>query len=201
MSDALNKLFKDKGVSFLADNAVSIEGIDGKDPIRGSLWNFDLNTERLGNRQTVVIRPRAAKNLSSSTDVVAYWLAWEEYKATEITLGGEANFFFTSELTGCRVIVSGSTVSPKIVHVAGNVSQPDRDKLAAPHLLDATSRQLSSTKSHTLGVPAYQPSAALDDASGTLWATVIGFRKGENWEFWYQIVSGNGYQLDKLFPV
>jgi hypothetical protein len=43
-------------------------------------------------------------------------------------LGGDANFFFTSQMTGCRFsVLTDDPKKPKVSHVAGTLSKTDRN--------------------------------------------------------------------------
>jgi hypothetical protein len=59
-----------------------------------------------------------------ATDFIkAYWLPWKSSNQTSIQLGGEAEFFFTSEMTNCRFSVLSEGTTPRVAHIAGNEMQ------------------------------------------------------------------------------
>lgn len=58
------------------------------------------------------IKPKPREN-----PILAYWLPYEADKTYEMTLGAEANYFFTAGLSGCCVVVSGDPTEPRVAHV------------------------------------------------------------------------------------
>ena len=55
----------------------------------------------------------------SGDKVSAYWLSWESKDATSLTVGGDAGYFFTSQMTGCRFkVLSSDAKNPKVAHIA-----------------------------------------------------------------------------------
>ncbi|GGG07118.1 MULTISPECIES: hypothetical protein [Cysteiniphilum] len=51
-----------------------------------------------------------------------YWLPWKSQKTTSILLEDRANYFFTSQLGGCRVVITpkNNRKSAHIIHIAGD---------------------------------------------------------------------------------
>jgi hypothetical protein len=60
--------------------------------------------------QAVVPEPREAP-------IHAYWLPYEADTTYEMTLGAQANYFFTAGLSGCCVVVNGEPTAPRVAHV------------------------------------------------------------------------------------
>lgn len=135
----------------------------------------------------------------------AYWLPWFESEATTITLGDEANFFFTSELTNCRFCVLDADLKrPTVAHVAGNlVSSSQRDlaergvNFDAPEPVNRLARRLSISQGSDRRPFKQPPQPKIHEYRGQKRgdessAFVYGLRDvSGNWSFRAQIVKGN----------
>jgi hypothetical protein len=74
---------------------------------------------------------------SYSKKIKAYWLPWFWNETTKLELdNNKAQFFFTSELTGCRIQIAGDAAKPTVLHIAGNSGSTRkwRIKQAKEHL-------------------------------------------------------------------
>jgi hypothetical protein len=130
--------------------------------------------------------------------VSAYWLSWASHDATSLVVGADADYFFTSQMTGCRFkVLSSDAKNPKVAHIAGDLSKTQRDKKEAA-LLDTvdesvrvkgTGRRLSVS-----GAKAHEYTGQVDrganDDHGS--AFVFGVKDDQgNWTFKAQIVKAN----------
>ena len=63
-----------------------------------------------------------------TTKIKAYWLPWLTKEATTLDLKEEAEYFFTSQLTGCRFsLLTKEGEPPKVVHIAGTLERGQRN--------------------------------------------------------------------------
>ena len=131
---------------------------------------------------------------ADQTVVNAYWLSWEKKKAVPLDIGNAADYFFTSQMTGCRFkVLTKGAQNPKVAHIAGDLSKTDRNA-AETKLLDAIpeanratgrERRLSVGEGRTHGYTG-QTDGAGEDGS----AFVYGFKDASNnWTFEAQIVK------------
>lgn len=65
----------------------------------------------------------------------AYYLPWRSNHATMISLGVQANYFFTSSLSGCAVHVFGNPQSPTVIH-ANRTSKEEIDGFSQQEYID-----------------------------------------------------------------
>ncbi|WP_157658465.1 glycohydrolase toxin TNT-related protein, partial [Burkholderia ubonensis] len=147
----------------------------------------------------------------------AYWLPWASHKATTLTLGDEADFFFTSHLTNCRFcVLARDPANPNVAHVAGDLnSSAQRDKAERDagfgvgedgdlvrRLSISDSRQKRPFGSKTV-IPkkhSYSGQTGLPDSHSS--AFVYGHRQSDgSWKFDAQVVKGRlteGFMDQKL---
>jgi hypothetical protein len=58
-----------------------------------------------------------------------YWLPWQTMKAPSMDLKSDADYFFTSQMTGCRFsVLTKEGEPPKVAHIAGTLAQGARTK-------------------------------------------------------------------------
>jgi hypothetical protein len=77
-----------------------------------------------------------------------YWLRYKEFAPfyDSCTLGGAAKFFFTAELTGCRLDFGDlDTGAPRIVHISGNLVAESKAAKAAGKTLDYSKEKAVAT--------------------------------------------------------
>lgn len=60
----------------------------------------------------------------------AYYLPWKKNHSRVLKLGSDADFFFTSSLTGCTVQVFGSPLSPTVTHTNAGGIQSEKESQA-----------------------------------------------------------------------
>jgi hypothetical protein len=96
--------------------------------------DFDLSYGNFGV-ELELFTGRGKAESWHSNKIKAYWLPWLKKTTTQLTLGDDAPFFFTSELTGCRIQIGGGP-SSTVFNIAGNegTSREWRDKQAKEHL-------------------------------------------------------------------
>ncbi|MCP3966178.1 MAG: hypothetical protein GY750_04400 [Lentisphaerae bacterium] len=135
----------------------------------------------------------------------AYWLPWESKQTAEMTLGNRADFFLTSQLGGCRIVIipSPTLKTPKVLHIAGDGYDPTginsastrknwRNDEMAPHVNQRHYRKFSETQDNSYRSYTYPGDGG----------NIIGVRgKNGRWDFWLQcnnINSGSVFRLQKL---
>lgn len=130
--------------------------------------------------------------------VSAYWLSWASHDATSLVLDGDASYFFTSQMTGCRFkVLSSDAKKPKVAHIAGDLSksQRDRKELALLATVDESVRVTGSGRRLSVsGAKEHEYTGQVDKGEdgdhGS--AFVFGVRDGDgNWSFKAQIVKAN----------
>ncbi|HEX7316222.1 MAG TPA: hypothetical protein VF297_20115 [Pyrinomonadaceae bacterium] len=122
--------------------------------------------------------------------IKAYWLPWKANDVTTMDLGKDADYFFTSQMTGCRfTVLNANAKQTKVAHMAGTLTKSKRNE-AEDALVEAmggsqtvTTRRLSisQVKDHGYG------GQLNDDRVGS--AFVYGVRKDDKWTFAAQIVQ------------
>jgi hypothetical protein len=66
---------------------------------------------------------------ATTPKIRAYWLPWKDKDIVCTDLGSDANYFFTSQMTGCRFsILTKEGESPKVAHIAGTLSKTKRNE-------------------------------------------------------------------------
>lgn len=99
--------------------------------------DFDLSHAASGwGVELELFAKRGKAENAYSNKIRAYWLPWWENTTTQLTLGDDAPFFFSSELTGCRIQIGGDA-KPTVLHIAGNFGSGGREwreKQAKEHL-------------------------------------------------------------------
>jgi hypothetical protein len=164
MSDGLNALFKTQKSVFLQNNIVSVMGLlpEAIQPAHNdTVVNFDLRHKQTatGARVVEVIPFLQRAHTQSATRfglkaptwksqrVKAYWLRWRASATVTMTLDGQADYFFTSELGGCQVVaVGGPGGTVQVAHVAGNQPPAWRAQQANAFAGGPVGRRLSSTR-------------------------------------------------------
>lgn len=80
--------------------------------------DFDLSHGSFGCVELELFANRGRPGSAYSRLIRAYWLPWLKNETAKITLKGDAPFFFTAELTGCRIQVGGDA-NPTVLHISG----------------------------------------------------------------------------------
>lgn len=142
--------------------------------------------------ESKVVALRSAK---SGSKVKAYWLPWKTGEHTVLDLGGDADYFFTSQMTGCRfTVLSKDAKSPKVTHMAGTMSKTKRNteegnlvkQMGGSDVVRSRRLSVSDVKSH--GYAGQLSGGAAKDSSS---AFVYGVRDtgSKEWSFAAQIVK------------
>jgi hypothetical protein len=167
-----------------------------RDPSSGprSFW-FDE-----GNGYVKLKAGSPAADAADKTTVSAYWLPWNPNAIAVLDLAGGADFFFTSQMTGCifKVLTSSST-NPKVAHIPGTMLTSKQNQAETEILKNVPETDRKSGKGGVLSIAGgeehgYSGQSAKDDLGklnpGS--AFVFGF-KDENghWTFQAQIVKAN----------
>ncbi|MDP1534640.1 MAG: hypothetical protein Q8N44_13465 [Rubrivivax sp.] len=127
-----------------------------------------------------------------ASDIKAYWLPWKTRDTTSLDMGADANFFFTSQMTGCRFsVLTKEGEPPKVAHVAGTLSKPKRDEaegklvtaMGGADSVRARRLSVSQTSEHGYAGQTVDPGSAF----------VYGVRNADDntWTFAAQIVGAN----------
>ena len=146
----------------------------------------------------VVSLKATAPGGTEKTTVNAYWLSWKSKNSTVLDVGNEADYFFTSQMTGCRFkVLTAGGKNPKVAHIAGDLSPSQRqkaeDKLLEPIEESAratgTSRRLSVSGSKAHEYTGQVDNKGQEDQGS---AFVFGVKDPDNdWKFQAQIVKAS----------
>lgn len=98
---------------------------------------FSFETSGALGRNQVLLVVQADANAPT-----CYFLPYKPDAATEMTLGGAADFFFTSTLTGCTVHVSGPPNAPLVVHANAGAEYRNHYEAAK----DGEERRIANSK-------------------------------------------------------
>lgn len=136
--DKLNKRFMKDPKGFMEKYCIDVELgggsrlVSDNPPPRG-VYSFDLYMVTKMNFVGLRLANERTKLVGKDTNLIrAYWLPWASQRTTQLQLGSEANFFFTSPLGGCRVQVVGTTTVtgsrvPVVGHIAGDHKNSNTD--------------------------------------------------------------------------
>jgi hypothetical protein len=199
---SLTQDFIDKPIKFLGDYIVVVqderEGEPSPDPV--DFFLRAVNTKNEGNNYVFLVKCSATQK--SDVVIPAYWLPWKKGKANALTLGSEAKFMFTSELTNCRFsVLTSDMAKPTVGHVEGTRGSNQRDELEVtakfPARKDDTEKRMrrlsvtgikNLTKDRLDTGPKHQYSG--QDGAKKSSAFVFGYREDKSWKFYAQIVNG-----------
>jgi hypothetical protein len=197
--DGLNRRFKSNTAAFLAATPITLgfEGYGGVAPPLG-LVTFDLKPHARFPEIAVLdlMATRGKVETLRTRRIRAHWLPWQASGTTSIQLDGTADYFFTSQVAGCRVVVIPAparrigTNHPRVLHIAGNAQLPVGDDngshwrtqsmLANTTLAEqGRARSLSSTTPMIALAPV--PLGYRGEG-----VNVVGFIKNMAWQFWGQ---------------
>lgn len=128
---------------------------------------------------------------SEKNSIKAYWLPWHNDMAVTLTLGTDAAFMFTTEMTNCRFsVLAGGGEPTRVAHVAGTGSSETRDGLeATAKFTESGERKMRRMSVSGTQLHGYwgQRGGFLDSRS----AFVYGQFKNDQWVFKSQVVKGN----------
>jgi hypothetical protein len=207
MSDHLNADYMKLKHLFLAKHAVMVNGDMAEHgaiqrlkymPEDPDTYEFDLqhSTGSLKSVEVIAFANRRKKPDGKSKKVFAYWLPWQSQKAVHIDLGGDADYFFTSQLDGCQIRVAALKEGIRVIHVAGNGGEAPETaqgslwrKLEAKKLLTKEQYKRSRRLSSLVSPEKETTSAAGYAMPDMAWTNVFGFRRNDQWELWTQIVT------------
>jgi len=127
------------------------------------------------------------------TDVIkAYWLPWRKDEMVSMDLGSDANFFFTSQMTGCRFsILTNDAKKPKVAHLAGTMSKTNRNKAESEEQEKIGAKGVKARRLSVSGAKDHQYAGLTGKADLDSSAFVYGVRDKDsgNWAFEAQIVN------------
>jgi hypothetical protein len=108
--DALNRRFKNDVAEFLRSTAIlDHSDAPGKTPPPQGVVELDLEPFEGAAK----VGDFARSGQGSTSRIKTYWLPWKSGGTSSIQLGGEADYFFTSQLAGCQIrIVPGPYQGP-----------------------------------------------------------------------------------------
>lgn len=134
--DGMNREFIADPPRFLRRRAIALafEARENGAPPQG-LVTFDLRPDaRDANYVFMDVMADRDKDPTWKTKSIrAHWLPWQGGATTSIQLDGRANYFFTSQIAGCRIVVIPGparrvgTNHPRVMHIAGDGRQNDQD--------------------------------------------------------------------------
>jgi hypothetical protein len=148
MSGGLNKAFMRNPEAFMRAHPINItdfselagtvdSGLGGGNrqvQVMTGVHDFDLEigSGRIGgiNLRRFGDRAKGAGDLKSNR-IRAYWFPWKRDGESHIQLGTLADYFFTSALGGCRIQI-GAGANPLVMHIAGALTQQQRNQLGQP---------------------------------------------------------------------
>ena len=146
----------------------------------------------------------------------AYYLQWNVDQAYAITLGHEAQLFFTAGLSGCGIIVFETPQNLIVIHhnvqvaavgqslmqyfVESRHSYDTRDR---ENFFDVQARALKALSGHIVSHnPSIVRGTALDAgqymATGNA-ASVFGVKRNERWRIYVNSKTGANYHTDLLY--
>ena len=139
--DKLNAEFMAGPEEFLNQHPV---GFKSNSPLP-DLWSeeeapvdyFDLSYAASGGGvELELFASRGKAKGRYSNKIKAYWLPHFKNETTKIELGDRAPFFFTDELTGCRIQIGGESTTPTVLHISGfsGSTRAWREQQAQEHL-------------------------------------------------------------------
>jgi hypothetical protein len=204
--------FRDNPLKFLGDYIVVVEDQSEGDPPKKQPVDFfisPVNSKNTGNNYVFLVKCSSFRK--SDEKIPAYWLPWKKKKANVLTLGDQAQFMFTSELTNCRFsVLTGNMANPVVSHVEGTGGSEGRDKLESETKVFPT-READKEKKLMRRLSVHFREADVSgkkheyvgqDGAKKSSAFVFGYRetKTSPWKFYAQIVTGvmAGNNLDTL---
>lgn len=157
-------------------------------------------------------------NMTTSPTGDCYWLPWRGWKAVTGQLHGVCNYFVTANLTGCCVVVSGTTVSPFVTHMNcqpgdaglvaynGSIQEYNFDMAAAQdqYYGQVTEQLVANNVISDVGLQMLKPTdyGAKQSEGYAVPTSVFGIRTGGHWAIYYNVGKGNGPGITRqLFPV
>lgn len=129
---------------------------------------------------------------SPGTTVKGYWLPWRTMQSVSMDVRSDANYLFTSQMTGCRFsVLTKEGAAPKVAHIAGTLSQTKREaettklveSMGGSDKVRARSLSVSQGSTHGYSGQTVNPGSAF----------VYGVRDAESgtWSFAAQVVGEN----------
>jgi hypothetical protein len=112
----------------------------------------------------------------------AYFLAWGSQKTYEGTLGTNADYFFTPTVNGCSFAASSGGMTPRVAH--SNHSNLATQLIDQNHI-DADLNTIFGVGGPDLALRKADYKGPVVGTSDYM-ATIIGFRTGTGWSFYYQ---------------
>ena len=146
----------------------------------------------------------------------AYYLKWNADEAYAITLGHEAQLFFTARIDGCGILVFSTPHSLIIIHHNVRVaavgplflpsvveSQQDYNLRNRENRFDVRAQALQALSQHIVSTnPGIRGGTALDArrymAAGHA-ASVFGVKRGGQWRIYVNSKTGVNYRTDLLY--
>jgi hypothetical protein len=198
LAKSLTTQFVDNITAFLRAKVIVVDIEEQSLDESGRLGRFKITA---GRRNATLL---SFQEDNAAEGIKAYWLPWQTQMASNMTLGDDADFFFTSELTNCRFsVLDPDPKHPRVAHIAGTLSRPARGAAEARvGLVDgggARVRRLSISEGSDIKANRFRPievpkkhdyRGQKGDLSSS--AFVFGYRDSDgNWNFGAQLVRGN----------
>lgn len=178
---------KDKRADFLSQHVIFVANVAEMDNLGNKAGTRNVYFWKVTDS---VVELREDRFGRVQKKIKAYWLPWKTLKAVAMDMGDDAQYFFTSQMTGCRFSVLTKEGAPvKVAHIAGTLSQPKRsaeeDKLVTqmggPEQVRARSLSVSGASEHGYSGQTADPGSAF----------VYGVFEDGAWHFGAQIVGEN----------
>ncbi len=141
-----------------------------------------------------------ASDAADKTTVSAYWLPWETSAIAVLDLAGGADYFFTSEMTGCIFkVLTSSSKTPKVAHIPGTMLPSKQVQGEKELLKNVPEGERATGKGNVLSIAGSETHGysgqGAKDKDGNISpgsAFVFGFKDADgNWKFQAQIVKAN----------
>jgi hypothetical protein len=154
------------------------------------LVQLDARSERremiveLGIDGVNVVRAKTTREVST---LRAYYLKWSANASYVMTLGNDADSFFTAPMNGCAVFVAGNANTPTVCHANFSLDEDVRNRYALrDRLYDALRPHAVGTNQPQSLLPSFylQPGGVTSS-----FTSVYGFRDAlQGWQFYYHTV-------------
>lgn len=180
--------------------------------------SVSLRYDNTGNPATSALWAQTARPAAGQfVNDRAYYLQWKTDQAYAITLGYEAQLFFTAQLDGCGILVFETPKALTVIHhnvyeiaAVGQSflqsifeSQHNYDARDAENRFNVRAQALQALSQHILEAnPSIRRGTALDArqymTAGNA-ASVFGVKRGERWRIFVNHNSTGSYQTDLLY--
>ncbi|MEM6754221.1 MAG: hypothetical protein AAF630_14750 [Cyanobacteria bacterium P01_C01_bin.38] len=156
------------------------------------------------------------ENNNKAIEFKTYFLPWNSGEAYMLELANDANYFLTPQLDGCCVMINGTRQNPTVIHA--NYNLDDLQKEMEDMSLEEFKKQYYTQRLYQYAsfytklaaqllnknifdseaiTSIFDPEFYLNQANS---ARIFGIRKNDEWTFYYNIKSNNGFITKELWP-